>query len=206
MVYPIMKYIAWPIFSLFIKKIEGLENLPDKPCIMVSNHQSYLDGPLLFMMVAWHKNRKVYTFATNDRFLGPFWNMLFEHYGAIRVNGSIKKAMKKIRQKKQLLLFPEGQRAHTEKMQKIEHKGMGVLALNTKVPVVPIGINTYHFWNRNQLFPSFKRNIGIVIGKPIKFKEKAAESNYLKVTKKAMKEVKKLARRAHAITTAKIKL
>ena len=50
-------------------------------------------------MKTWYKNKKVYSFATNEKFLGWFWDKLFEHFGAIRINGSVKKGIKKIKQK-----------------------------------------------------------------------------------------------------------
>ncbi len=204
MVYPIFKYIAWPVFSLFIKRIEGIENIQEKPCIYVCNHLSYIDGPIILMLAAWRKNKKVYTFATNEKFLGWFWDTVFEHFGAIRVNGSVKKGIDKIKQGKQLALFPEGARSFTHKTQEAKHFGLGVLALKTKVPIVPIGIDTYHFWNRGQKIPNFRKNIAITIGKPMRFKLKQTQSNYRRVTKEAMKEVKKLARVSHARTAAKL--
>ncbi len=198
MVYLFSKLIVWPILSLFIKKIEGLENLPDKPFILVSNHSSYIDGVLLIFLTAWYKNKQLSCFATNEKFLGPFWDALFNHFGAIRVNGSVNKALKAIKQGKCLGLFPEAGRTATGRVQKVTRAGAGVLALLSKAPVVPIGMNTYYFWNRHELIPNFKQNIKIIIGKPMQFKGKATKQATKKVTQTIMKEVKKLARISHA--------
>ncbi len=194
MVYPISKLVSWPILSLFIKKIDGLKNLPDKPFIIAANHSSYIDGIILAMAVAWHRNKQLCYFVTNERFLGPFWDILVEYFGAIRVNGSLEKGLKALNEGKCIGIFPEGGRTYTGKMQKITHTGLGVLALLSKAPIVPVGMNTFHFWNRYQKMPNFKRNIIVTIGKPIQFKQKATEQNYKKVVKQTMKEVKKLAR------------
>ena len=78
MVYPISKIILWPLLRLFIKRIEGIENLPRKQFILVANHSSYLDGGLLMMLVAWHRNIKLCYFATNEKFLGWFWDKMFD--------------------------------------------------------------------------------------------------------------------------------
>ncbi len=198
MVYPISKLVIWPILSLFIKKIEGLQNIPDKPFILVSNHQSYLDPVLMIMMMAWHKNKQLCAFATNERFRGPILDALFEHFGAIRVNGSLEKGLKALKQGKCMAIFPEGGRSHTEKPQKITHTGLGVLALISKKPVVPVGIDTYHFWPRKKLLPNFKSNIKITIGKPIKFKGKPTKKSARKVINTLWKEVKSLARISHS--------
>ncbi len=198
MVYPIAKTILWPLLNLFIKKIEGIENLPDKPFIMVSNHESYIDGIILMMAVAWHKNKQLCYFATNEKFLGPFWNMLFEHFGAIRINGSLKKGLKALKQGKCMGISPEGQRTYDDKIQPVRHTGLGVLVLLSKRPVVPVGINSYNFWNRHQTLPNFKQNIVVTIGKPIQFKAKATPKNVKKTINTIWKEVKSLARISHA--------
>ena len=198
MVYPISKVVLWPILSLFIKQIKGIENLPDKPFIMAAHHESYIDGVILMFAVAWHKNKQLCYFATNEKFTGPFWNILFNHFGAIRVNGSMEKGIKAIRSGKCMGIFPEGGRTYTHELQPVKHTGVGVLALLTKAPVVPVGLHTYSFWNRYQLLPNFKRNITINIGKPLTFKAKATPKNVKKTIKTIWKEVKKLARISHA--------
>jgi len=198
MVYTLSKLILWPVISLFIKDIKGLENLPDKPVILVSNHSSYIDALILIMLVAWHRNRQVCTFATNEKFTGWFWDALFNHYGAIRVNGSLKKGVRALRQGKCMGIFPEGGRTPNGKVQKVTHSGLGVLALKSKKQVVPLAMNTYNWWNTHQLIPNFKQNIKIVIGKPMTFKGKLTKPRANKITKEVMTEVKRLARISHA--------
>ena len=198
MVYPISKIILWPILSLFIKKIEGLENLPGKSFILVANHESYIDGVIFMMMVAMYRNKQLCYFATNEKFTGPFWDTIFEHYGAIRINGSLKKGLKAIKKGKCMGLFPEGGRTYTHKLQPLKHTGLGVLALLSKAPVVPAAIHTYKFWNRYQLLPTFQQNIKITIGKPMTFKGKPTPKKVKQTITTVWKEVKALARISHA--------
>ena len=194
MVYPISKLILWTAISPFIKKLEGLDNLPDKPFIIASNHQSYIDGIILLTIVALYKNRQLCFFTTNEEFKSPFWNSLFEHFGAIRVDGSLKKGIRALHNGKCLGIFPEGGRTHTGKLQQVEHTGLGVLALLTKATIVPVGMHTYNFWNRHMLIPNFKKNIVVKIGKPIKFKHKPTKQTIQKTIKTIWSEVEKLAR------------
>ncbi len=198
MVYPIAKIILWPVLKLFIKQIKGLENLPNKPFILVANHESYLDGVILLMAVAWHKNKQLCYFATNEKFLGPIWNTIFNHFGAIRVNKSMEKGLRALKSGKCIGIFPEGQRTYTHTLQQIKHTGLGVLALISKAPVVPAAIHSYNFWNRYQTLPNFKRNIIVNIGKPMTFKAKPTPANVKKTIKTTWKEVKRLARISHA--------
>jgi 1-acyl-sn-glycerol-3-phosphate acyltransferase len=198
MVYCISKYLVWPIISLFIKKIEGIENLPDKPFILVANHESYIDGAIFMMAVAWHKNKQLCYFATNEKFTGPFWNIIFNHFGAIRVNGSLKKGIRALAEGKSMGIFPEGARTYTHEPQKIQHTGLGALTLITKAPVVPAAVHTYDFWNRYQKTPTFKKNIVVTIGKPMSFKGKPTKQNIRKTINAVWSEVRKLARISHA--------
>ncbi len=197
MVYDISKHIFWPLISLFIKRLDGLENLPKPPFIIASNHQSYIDGIILLFLCAYYKNVKLYTFATDVKFTGQIWNAIFEHFGAIRIGGSTAKGLEKLRKGQALAIFPEGERTYTGEMKTVTHYGLGVLALNSKAPIVPVGIWTYDFWNRYKKFLNFKKTIQLTIGKPMHFKLAKTQANYKKATLAAMKEVKRLARISH---------
>lgn len=195
MVYLISKRIFWPILSLFIKKIDGLENLPDKPFILAATHNSYIDAIMLMMMVAWHENKQLCFFATKDPpFTGWLWDALFKHYGAIRVNGSLKKGAKKLKEGKPMGIFPTGRRSPDGKIVTPEHTGLGILALKTGAPIIPVHMATYRFWNTHMLLPSLKRNIKITIGTPKHYKGKATTARAKKIASAWAKEVKKLAR------------
>ena len=48
MPYIISKWIIPPIYKLWLRKVEGIENIPkDKPFIVAANHTSYYDALLL---------------------------------------------------------------------------------------------------------------------------------------------------------------
>lgn len=192
MVYFISKLIIYPFFRLFVKDIKGVDNLPSDGFIMAANHSSYIDSALLILFIAWHKNKKIYTFATNTTFTGVFWSIIFNHFGAIRIGNSLQKGLKKLKQGQPLLIFPEGSRTRTGQ-HAAQHKGVGVLALLSKKPVVPVYLNTFTWWNRYRTFPTFKRTIRIAIGKPAVYKTRPTASNYQKITAHIMSEVNKLA-------------
>lgn len=192
MVFPISKLLLWPLFRIFIKEIKGLNNLPKGKFILASNHGSLVDGPILIFLVAKKCNKKLRLLSIKTSFKGLIWNCLFNHFGAIRVNGSIDKALKAIKQGDCIGVLPEGTRSYTGKIGKVTHYGLGVLALKTKLPVVPVAMKTYDFWSRLHKFPSFKKNIKINIGKPLYFKKKLTKANAKFVVKKTMSEIKRL--------------
>jgi len=193
MVYCISKRIFWPIFRLFVKDIKGIENLPKKTCMIVSNHQSYIDAALILLIFAYYRNTKIYIFATREKFMNPFWQLIFWHFGAIRIGNGISKGLQKLKEGNSILIFPEGQRTFNGEIQEVKHFGLGVLALKAKVPILPIGVRTFEFWNRYNSLPTWKKNIQIKIGKMMNTKLPLSLANYKKVTQNAMNEVKRLA-------------
>lgn len=192
MAFPISKYIIWPFFSIFIKKIEGLKNITDKPCVLVCNHSSYVDAVLVVFMIAWHKNKKVRSIATKKYFTGFFWNMLFRWAGAIRVNGSVDKAVDALKKGDYVVIFPEGGRTFTGEISEVKNSGAGMMALLAKVPLIPVAMNTFNWWGRHHMLPNFKRNINLDIGKAKYFNLKPTKANARKVVRTMMKEVKRL--------------
>jgi len=192
MVFPISKYIIWPLLRLFIKKIDGLENIPDRSCVIVCNHGSLIDAVIMIFLIAWHKNKRVRSIAIKTHFTGWFWDMLFKWAGAIRVNGSVQKAVKAAEKGANVLIFPEGGRTYTGEIREPKNTGAGMIALLAKAPVLPIAMNTFYWWSRYQKIPSFRRSIKIEIGKPKVFNLKPTRSNAKKVVRTSMKEVKRL--------------
>ena len=198
MAYTISKLIFWPILSIFIKRIKGIENLPKGKFILACNHSSYADAVILMMLVAWHRNKKLRFYATNDkRWRGWWWDYWFNHYGAIRINGSIEKGIKALK-KDCVGIFPEGKMTTNGLVQGKGHTGVAVMALKTGLPIVTTGMNTFWWWNRYQKLPSLKRNIRIIITQPKRYKLKCTKKNIEKVHNETMKNIRQNAREANA--------
>ena len=197
-VYPISKRIAWFFLSRVIKEIKGLENIPPPPAILACNHESDIDGPLMHFFLLKHKNKKVCSIVTDERVDNFFGDFLVKHFEAARVNsGAVKKAYKALKEEKYVLIFPEGQRTFNGKIQKVSHTGLGVLAVISKAPVVPVKIRSYKFWSRHTCFPNLKNKITINIGKPKVFKGKIKtgrvnKQDAKKVIEKVMRSIKAL--------------
>ncbi|OYT32869.1 hypothetical protein DRJ22_02585 [Candidatus Woesearchaeota archaeon] len=196
MVLFVSKNLFWPLIRFFIKDLKGIDNLPDKRFILASSHSSFIDAPLLIFMVARYRNKRLRFLATKTSFTGIFWKFLFKHFGAIRVNGSVEKAVKALRKGDCVGIVPEGARSYSGRIGKATHSGLGVIALKTGLPVVPVALKTFDFWNRFHKLPSFKRNIKVNIGKPMYFKRKLTKKNARFVVSAVMKEIKRLHKNA----------
>lgn len=191
MVLLLLRMLVWPLM-FFVKELKGIENLPKKQFIIAANHSSYIDPVLLIYLCARYRNVKLRVFATsNPKWNNWWWNMWWNYVGAIRINGSLQKGLDAAQEGDTLGIFPEGMRTMDGRIHDTKHTGLGVLALKTRLPVVPVTMNTFWWWNKYQKLPNFKRNIKITIGKPIQFKYKDNTENAKKVVKQVMKEIKK---------------
>lgn len=203
MVYPTAKYLLLPIFRLFVKEVEGIDNLPRKgPFIIAANHSSFLDPLVLAGVVIPVVDQKIHFFAKPV----GIWK-LFTDYISISWAGCIPVEKTRHFHKKSLNaatgvlkaegvvgIFPEGTRNFGVLLK--GHKGVAVLAAEG-FPIVPIGITGAHeTWPKNKTFPRLKRIIKIRIGKPMKFKKvykgRIEQAILEKMTRKIMRRIGEL--------------
>ena len=202
MVYSISKRIVLPIVRLWIKRINGAENIPDKgPFIVASNHASYLDHYLILYPLILSLNKKVHFLAKKEHFDKPVKAAWHTYGGAIPVDRQaggkegLKWGIKALKQGKIIAIHPEGTRTLTGKLQKAK-TGTVRLALAAKVPVVPVGlIGTFDILPKGKYIPKLKRAT-VNIGKPIYFdkyyNKKITKRLLRELTNNVMKEIAKL--------------
>lgn len=188
----ILLKLLWVICKLFVKEVQGLENIPKGQFILAANHSSLADAALLISLFSW-KEKEVRFFATNsEKYRTWWWNWWFNYVKAIRINGSLKKGLEAAKNGDLIGIFPEGRMTPNGKIQKPGGKGVGVMALKCKLPVLPIKMNTFWWWPKHNKHPTFKKNILIKIGKPIKYEKKYSSKNAEDVTKDVMNRIKKI--------------
>ena len=177
--------------SLFVKEVNGIENIPKGAVILASNHSSYLDIPSLSLGVYHLTKRKVRYIAKKELFYNPLMRYILEIGRAIPVDRSKKdenvfeEAIKFLKKREVIVIYPEGTRTLTGKIQKGK-TGVARLALWAKVPVVPVGIKgTFELMPSGRILPKFKKSIIVNIGKPIYFDKYHSK----KVTKKLIRGI-----------------
>lgn len=124
-------------------EITGLENVPDAPCVIMSNHQSYADIPLLYYALP-HRVR-IRMVAKRELFFVPIWGRAMRASGFIPIErADRKKAIAAIDQAKQQIhagtwvwIAPEGTRSRTAALGPLK-KGGFILARDTDVPILPV--------------------------------------------------------------------
>ena len=122
-------------------KVEGQENVPlVGPLMVVSNHLSFLDPPLISMLIP----REVHFLAKRELFDHPLMGTFIRQWSAIPLDrgtadlSALRTATKALTDNKVLGMFPEGHRS-LGPMRKAQ-PGAALLALRTETPILPIAI------------------------------------------------------------------
>ena len=124
-------------------RVRGLEHLPPGPCLVVSNHASYLDGPLMtaalpgrFTFVVQHGAAGWPVFGRVIRGMGvTFVNRGEARTGAAQTRGLIRR----LQEGDSLTVFPEGTFKAEPGLLPFR-KGAFLMAVHAGVPVVPAAI------------------------------------------------------------------
>jgi 1-acyl-sn-glycerol-3-phosphate acyltransferase len=149
----------------------GLEKLdPAKPYVFMSNHQSYFDvicltagvsHPLRFVA----KKELVYI-PVFGQLMWATRHIIIDRSRPGRAVSEMQKAARKIRGGISILVFPEGTRSPDHRLGPFK-KGGFMLALESKVPVVPISITGTSPMMPKGTYSFTKSDFTITIGDPI---------------------------------------
>lgn len=125
-------------------KVEGLEHLaPMQSYIVMSNHQSHYDIPAL--MRAFPRTLRMVT--KTELFKVPVWGRAMRAAGFIEIDrgdrvraiASLRRAQESLKKGVSIWIAPEGTRSRTGEVLPFK-KGGFVLAQETGLPIVPVGI------------------------------------------------------------------
>ena len=140
--------------------------------LVVCNHQSYLDPILAASPIC----RPFNPMARDSLFRNPAFSWLIRSVYAFPVKrgsadlGAIREAIRRLRDGRIVLVFPEGTRTRDGSISRL-HSGMIVIAQRARVPILPMVVDgAFEAWPRKQLLPSI-HPIRIIYGRPIPFEE-----------------------------------
>ena len=157
----------------FRLEAHGVERVPREGAfLLISNHASYLDPPLLGCSVP----RICHNLAKAELFRVPGLGRLIRAVKAIpiRRGGVDRQAMRRcvelLRSGKVVVLFPEGTRTRNGALQPA-HAGAAMIALQAGAPCVPAYIEgTFRAWPRHRWFP-LPAKVRICYGEPFALPE-----------------------------------
>ena len=193
-------------FNLYIKKVHGIENIPEKgPFIVAANHTSYFDHLLIASTLLLKKKVYVRFLAKKEHFAGTqkFWHKLVDAIPLDRQKNweeGLYMAYQELKKGTIIGIYPEGTRSIDGKLQKGK-VGVARLALTARVPVLPIGIaNANTILPKGKTLPRFHR-AELYIGKPMSFEKyygKQEDLNVLKnIATQVMKEIARLSKQTY---------
>ncbi|MAG91452.1 hypothetical protein CMO83_02150 [Candidatus Woesearchaeota archaeon] len=208
MVYFFLKWAIGPFYRLWLRKVEGLENVPeDQNFILAMNHSSLYDSMLVPIIILPKVDKKISALVSSYYWRNMVTKAILNHYESIPLyikkelnikaknKKSFDRALAALKKKRIIMVFPEGGRSIEGKIKKA-YPGVAKLALKAKVPVLPCGIiGSYKVIPKGKILPRLAR-CDVKIGKLIHFNEycdkKINNKIVDKVTRKIMKEIAKL--------------
>lgn len=129
-------------------EVEGRENMPEGPAVVLANHQSFWDNmimPVIFPMQTWVVKRELFNFPIFGLGLKIVDPIAVDRTKAASVNQIIDDGTKKLKQGLWVVMFPESTRLRPG--QTVPFKASGVkLAHMNGVPVVPVAHNAGVLW------------------------------------------------------------
>lgn len=161
---PIIKFLIKLVYKVDIR---GLENLPpNNTGFLIAGNHIHIFDPL--MVAIYFNDRHLNFMGKDELFDTKFKRWFFKKVYVIPVKredndiAAIKNAMKVLKRKEPLCIFPEGTRnLNLDEM--LEPKGgLTLLAIKLKVPILPVAITGEY---------KFRKTIHVNIGTPIYFDE-----------------------------------
>jgi len=123
--------------------VRGLQHLPSGPCVLVSNHASYLDGVILMAALprpyAFVAKRELQNQFVAGRFLQRLGTEFVERFDVKRSVEDANRMAEAVQQGKSLAVFPEGTFVARPGLLPF-HLGAFLAAARAGVPVVPVAI------------------------------------------------------------------
>ena len=166
----VSKLFVFPIYKLLFKgHLIGRDNIPQKDSfIMVSNHGSLLDPPLLGHALG----RNISFMAKAELFKIPLLGFIIKACGAYPVKrgivdkNTIKTACKKLSKDNSIGIFIDGTRQKNGRVNKPK-QGAALLAFKNQKLLLPVAIVNSHRLTRFKFFIPLFSKIVIKVGKPV---------------------------------------
>ncbi len=177
---PFYRFCYWFLngyFRLFYRlKVYGQENIPEGPALLASNHVSFYDPPLIGTATP----EEIHYLAGEHLYHNPLLRLIITNLNAHPIHGStndlstFKLICHLLNEGDKVVIFPEGARSEDGQLAEIK-SGVGMLALRSEAPIVPIYINgAFKVWPIQKSFPKPWGKIRLIFGKPIDWRPYSA--------------------------------
>lgn len=192
----------WAVFNIWWLKltcglthtVEGLENIPESPAIIMCKHQSAWETFVLqqiFPAQAWILKRELLWIPIYGLGLATLQPIAIDRGSAVKsLRQIVKQGCERLAQGIWVVIFPEGLRVSPGERTKYLPGG-GLLAEKSGFPIVPIAHNSGYFWPCNSLIKK-PGTINMIIGPLIETEGKSANDITAEVEEWIESTIKKL--------------
>ncbi len=176
---------------------KGEENIPEGPCIIAPNHQSFFDALFVTTLMRTKQIRNTFFYAKAQHVEKPFVKFIANNNNIIVVdlNKNLKESIQKLaevlKQKKNLLIFPEGTRSENGDVGHFK-KTFAILSRELNIPIVPVTISGANYaMPKGSFFPKPFKRVTVEFLKPIYPKNMSYEHISNTVRNKIKENLKK---------------
>lgn len=142
----------------------NLKSLPtEQAFIVMSNHQSLYDAPLIVAAMPRKIGARVAVGAATDNFFRSWLQskptrILLNTYPIDRDDSGRHRGVSAclVKNGTPIMVFPEGTRSRTGNLGKF-HQGLARIAIENQVPIVPVAVRTYDAWPADRRHPHWNR-------------------------------------------------
>jgi 1-acyl-sn-glycerol-3-phosphate acyltransferase len=153
-------------------EVRGLENLPaNEPCILVVNHQSFLDGLIMAAIlpptIAFSAKRELVGSPVAGFFLERLGTIFVERFDPAAGVEDTRRLVECVKAGTTLVVFPEGTFDRRPGLRSF-HMGAFVVAVEAGVPVVPVAIRGTRSILRADTLFARRGRAGIIVRPPLR--------------------------------------
>lgn len=180
-----LRFLAKIFFRV---KVRGIGYVPSNPgrLVIISNHESFLDGLLLGLFLPFDATFVVHTGVAKN----PFFRAILSLTDYLAVDPTsplaIKKAVRLVESGKPVVIFPEGRITLTGSLMKV-YEGPAFIAARANANILPVRIDgpSRSYFGRlegqhqHKLFPKISITFSPIVAFPIPEAPKLKERRYL---------------------------
>ncbi len=193
-VHPFLNFVFGGLLRLLFRvRGAGRENLPVQgSCILVANHQSYIDGLFVSMFLKTAFLRRTFYYAKRKHVKPGLLEWLARRSNVIVVEAgrdvqlSIQQMAQALRTGGNLLIFPEGTRTADGRLGDFRST-FAALALEMNVPVLPVAISgAYQALPRGRRLPRFWTRVTVRFLPPVPAADRTDEPRLAEAAREAI--------------------